>query len=86
MSILWVLIRRLILWILLATYIGLYAWNARRYAYPSLGGIPVVIVDYRVSFEVSIWVFYPVHWIDSRILRPKYWERYPDSYPAESQW
>ena len=82
---LWMNIRRLIPWVLVASYVVLYTLNVRRYVRTSLGGIAIVTADYRVSYGVSTYVFLPAHWLDSRVLRPKYWENYPDSHPEPSQ-
>lgn len=70
-----------------SAYIGLYMLNVRKYVRTSgVGGIAIVSEDYRVCYHFSVRVFFPLHWIDSKVLRPKYWEEFPDPHPGASQW
>ena len=69
-----------------AIYIGMYVLNVRKYVRTSgVGGMAIVSEDYRVCYELSMTVFFPLYWIDSKVLRPRYWERYPEPHPGASQ-
>ena len=65
-----------------AAYIGLYVANVRRDVWTMwMGGGAHVSVDYHICPSISVYLFYPLHLMDSCVVRRSYWQEFPDVHP-----
>lgn len=79
--------RRIVFFVaLFAMYILLYVANTKRDVWTMwMGGRAHVSVDYRICPSISAFLFYPLHLLDSKLVRRSYWREFPDVHPMTSE-